>query len=77
MRHPSNCEDPGQMTDDIEAFKKFTGPIASEYTESQLRLLAREMRDMAELTLDIYFEGKKSKRKNRQPDSTMTSWART
>jgi len=39
---------------ELEEFKKFLGPLATEYTASQLRQLRQEMQAMTELLLDLY-----------------------
>jgi hypothetical protein len=43
-----------KSSDELEEFKRFLGPIAEEYSDSQLRQLRREMYECAELLLDIY-----------------------
>jgi hypothetical protein len=48
-------------TDEIGEFKKLLGPLASEYTESQIVQLYTEMYQMANLLLDIYEERLKKK----------------
>jgi hypothetical protein len=47
--------------DDLETFKQFLGPLAEKYAENELRQLHYEMREMAELLLDIYFKKKGGK----------------
>jgi hypothetical protein len=48
--------------DDLETIKQFLGPLAEKYADSELRQLHYEMREMAELLLDIYFKKKSHKR---------------
>jgi hypothetical protein len=50
----------GHMNEEIVEFKNFLGPIAKQYNDAQLRQLRREMRQMAELLLDIYLYRKRS-----------------
>jgi uncharacterized protein with von Willebrand factor type A (vWA) domain len=57
--------------DDMEKFKKLLGPLAKEYNEAQLLQLRREMREMADLLLDIYLWRKRGKATNRAFDDFM------
>jgi hypothetical protein len=51
-----------QQTDELEEFKRFLGPIATEYTDAQLLQLRREMHAMAGLLLDVYLSGKQGRK---------------
>jgi hypothetical protein len=50
----------GRMTppDDLKQFREFLGPAADSYNDAQLAELRREMRMMAELLLDMYWQKK-------------------
>jgi hypothetical protein len=41
-------------TAELEEFKAFLGPLAADYTDSELRDLRRELQAMAEILLDLY-----------------------
>lgn len=47
--------------DDIETFKRFLGPVAVDYTDTELRQLHQELHSMAELLLDIYVYKKRGR----------------
>jgi len=46
---------------ELDEFKKFLGPLATPYSDAQLRELRREMYAMAELLLDIYLHNKRQR----------------
>ncbi len=56
--------------DEIEKFKKSLGPVAKGYNEVQLRQLHREMRQMAQLLLDIYLYNKRQSKRKTVSDLT-------
>lgn len=48
--------------DDLETIKRLLGSLAEKYADTELRQLYHEMREMAELLLDIHFIKKAPKR---------------
>jgi hypothetical protein len=53
--------DKGNLASEIEEFKKFLGPLATQYSDRELPQLRREMYAMAEILLDSYLEKKHGK----------------
>ena len=50
--------------EEMEKFKKLLGPLAKKYNEAQLLRLRREMREAADLLLDIHLWKKRHESKD-------------